>query len=446
MEHSRFSPRPARTIVQPKRSTASTTAISSTTSTTQVALRTAEPVSLLASSAVHLPALDGLRGIAILMTMVLHFGSSEVHDGLAQSGVAGRLWATLANQGGAGVDLFFVLSGFLVTRILLDTRGRPGFLRNFYMRRVVRIFPLYYLTLLLVFALYLPLLAPRDPQTQQLAGDQLWLWTYLPNVPAAFAGTRWRGAGLELHHFWSLAVEEHFYLAWPLLVLWLPRRTLLLACAALCAMAVGTKLLLLRGGLEDAVYQLTISRCDGLALGAAAAILAWRTGPRAPLVRAARPLLLGAGGLIVVWAALSDRHPWLWWTPALTHTIYGLFFLGVLALVLTAAPGGLLGRCLRHPLLLAFGRLSYGLYVFHVLLRPALQALLPMSSLQKLVGSPLAAVLCFLIISTAACYGLAWVSFHQFEKRFLSLKRHFSDKASVTTSIATPSLPSSVPA
>src|SRR5262245_39580963 len=151
----------------------------------------------------HIPALDGLRGIAILLVIP--------HNADVFSNSAAWLWpaALLAHAGWIGVQLFFVLSGFLITRNLLDSRAADNYFQSFYWRRVLRIFPLYYLTLIAGLVI-----APRLFQfpSGALASlqNQAWLWTFLSNWTQPL--------GLEVSgfsHFWSLAIEEQFYLVWP---------------------------------------------------------------------------------------------------------------------------------------------------------------------------------------------------------------------------------------
>ena len=132
----------------------------------------------------YYPALDGLRGLAILLVVVYHnFGF--IH---------------YSSFGWLGVDLFFVLSGFLITEILLNTVGKKGFLRNFYARRALRIFPLYYLSLF-VFLFLLPALN-LFPGSEYYVGNQGWLWAYLQNWLFIF---RENESTVTLHHLWSLA-------------------------------------------------------------------------------------------------------------------------------------------------------------------------------------------------------------------------------------------------
>src|SRR4051812_8053988 len=184
----------------------------------------------------HFPGLDGLRGLAILMVMILHFG------GTTEQGMSGlNLWfSRITGAGWCGVDLFFVLSGFLITGILYDAKGTPGGLRNFYARRVLRIFPLYYATLIVLFVI-LPLLAPGpNPGLDKVALHQGWLWLYLSNFAAVFIGDHTFAAGLvQAGHFWSLAIEEQFYLVWPLIVLTLRRETLINICVAVIVGVLG---------------------------------------------------------------------------------------------------------------------------------------------------------------------------------------------------------------
>lgn len=159
----------------------------------------------------HIKALDGVRGIAILMVLVFHFGAFHP-NGFLQRALSGGI-----KFGWCGVDLFFCLSGFLITGILLRTVADAGYFRLFYARRVLRIFPAYYvyvaLTVMLVIA------GHRFGYFNQMTThSQIWAWLYLSN---------WRDPGLPYTaHLWSLSIEEQFYLAWPLLIFTFRRRAL----------------------------------------------------------------------------------------------------------------------------------------------------------------------------------------------------------------------------
>jgi peptidoglycan/LPS O-acetylase OafA/YrhL len=372
----------------------------------------------------RLPVLDGLRGLAILMVTVVHLASAEVDPGLETGTVFQRLYAALAVHGTAGVDLFFVLSGFLITRILLRTRDRPHYLRNFYARRVLRIFPLYYLALALVFFVLIPFVLPPRPEHARLAGEQSWLWLYASNIAQSFYGVRWRAGSVNLTHFWSLAVEEHFYLVWPFLVLLLRPRGLLAICVGLIFAAVVMKLAFLHAGMTHAAYVFTGSRADALALGAALAVLARERGGLAALRPLARRLLIGSVVLMGLLAALRLRdHPW--WTTALTHSIYPPMFAAILVLGLVGSRRGFVTRCLEGRFLGFFGRYSYGLYMWHALLVPAFIVAIPPAALQRAVGSRMGGLLAFYLVSLSLSCVAALISWHLFEKHFLKLKHAF---------------------
>ena len=210
-----------------------------------------------------------------------------------------KIYFATAATGWVGVTLFFALSGFLITGILLDTRDRPHAWRTFTVRRALRIFPLYYVALATAFLV----LAPVGALPAWLLPDeshQVWYWTYLVNWSEPF-GLGGPGFG----HFWSLAVEEQFYLLWPLVALSLGSRRLAAVSAILVAVALGARVAILEGPwtadvASSAIYRFTICRWDALALGAIVAICA-RDAQWAPrLIRIAWP-----GTLVLLACALA---------------------------------------------------------------------------------------------------------------------------------------------
>ena len=214
----------------------------------------------------YVPALDGIRGIAIILVMLHHF---TLYSGLRDDSLADKLFYHSTYAGWVGVDLFFVLSGFLITGILIDAKRTDGYFRNFYVRRFLRIFPLYYGVLIVAFLL-IPRLVHLGSNYQELLQQQAWYWTYLINIRIALEGWPVNGT---LAHFWSLAIEEQFYLVWPFVIFALNKRSLLKLCAALALISLVIRLLL---GMSDypvtAAYVLTIARIDTLAIGAFLAV------------------------------------------------------------------------------------------------------------------------------------------------------------------------------
>jgi peptidoglycan/LPS O-acetylase OafA/YrhL len=365
----------------------------------------------------HVPALDGLRGVAVLLVLAFHLAHLDGAAGLPARALLGA-----TRFGWSGVDLFFVLSGFLITGILLDAKGAPGYFRSFYVRRALRIFPLYYAYLAVLFWA-VPRLAPVGAVDVH-PGSQAWMWTYLSNV--LFAREGGFHASPYAGHFWSLAVEEQFYLAWPLAVWLFPRRWLAAVALALVGGAFALRLGIHRTTFNaTAAYVLTPARADALAVGALVAI-GLRT-PGAPeRMRRAAPWALAASAAAV--AAL-------WWArgsffggdPSVQVWGFGPLALGyaaVLVLALPAAGGpSRLGRALSAGWLRSAGRYSYGLYVLHYPIFLGLEALGVSSAvLASSLGSELLGILAFAAIGGGASIAGALLSWHLIEKRFLALK------------------------
>ena len=368
----------------------------------------------------HFAALDGLRGLAIVLVLFVHF----IGD-LAPLTQVERAMVKLANYGIWGVDLFFVLSGFLITGILLDAKTSPHYLRNFYVRRTLRIFPLYFGVLLLLFGV-LPALPSAYPAgLSESARHQAWLWTYTCNVYLARAGS-W--ALPYVSHFWSLAVEEHFYLVWPWVVLALSRTALIRVSILGAAFALGLRVALsFAGAGEVAVVVLTPCRLDALFIGALLALAVRSVG----IERVAR----GAGRWLLPLAALVLLvSSWNAATHGLLHsvalpvrgTLVALFFGALLAVSLVAPRTSWVGRVSHAGVMRFFGRYSYGLYVFHGVIAYAILERGPLPALAARLGSHLAAMIVQATLGAGISVVLAVASYELYEKQLLRLKDRFA--------------------
>jgi peptidoglycan/LPS O-acetylase OafA/YrhL len=342
------------------------------------------------------------------------------------------IYRSTVELGWAGVDLFFVLSGCLITGILLDTKNSEGYFKTFYTRRVLRILPLYYVSVFAFFVVCLPIghaLAPdwfsREEWTHLPAGESIWYWFHLSNLRSAFGVLQTS----PVTHFWSLAIEEQFYLIWPLIVLYCSESRLLNVCIALILLSTGLRNIpefqAQVSRYSDFIYRLTPFRLDPLAFGAMLAILSRRPGFRDWIRRWSwLPLAIGVGVLLSIILTLRSSGYRNYAMSQFGFSAVSLICFTVVSYgLLNSGSAGTSARLLRSPLFVRFGKYSYGMYVLHLpvaffwprLVRPGLIG-------DSRIVTAIVSILCGIAIS----YLTAFAAWHLIEKRFLRLKDRFS--------------------
>lgn len=362
----------------------------------------------------RLYALDGLRGAAILGVFFYHYAGGFVHHA---SSTGLRIASVFFAVGWSGVDLFFVLSGFLITGILYDTQNDPHYYKTFYVRRALRIFPIYYLAIVLA-------LACTHLIDAHWKTAHLFFLVYM-GYPAAiiWPSIIYFSPVVLVSHLWSLSMEEQFYMVWPWIVARLRApRLILRACAIAVIIALLLRILVRATGGDGAwSYAFLLCRMDQLAIGAALAMLV-RGSHKDLVTRLAWPVL-GASLLTFAASCLVRRgvdHN----DPALNiiaYTLTGLIYGSVLILSLQA--GTMLHRFFSAPILRTFGKYSYGLYLYHfpltVLLGP-LRERLASATQSVLIGGAL-----YLSICITVNLLVAMASFHIIEAPIMRLKDRF---------------------
>jgi len=364
------------------------------------------------------PALDGLRALAITMVFARHYG------GGAHGGLLLRLFNDVRTYGWIGVDLFFVLSGFLITGILYDTQADSKYFKRFFARRAFRILPVFYI----VFVILL-LLTPIFKYE--------WRWghltfaLYLGNIFANFDlslygifSANHPTATVSISHFWSLCVEEQFYLLWPLVVWFIRDRIRLIqVAAALSVVAVALRFAMLgHFPLEIAAYWSFRNlpfRMDSLLIGAILALVL--RGPNADRWQRSSKwfFLLASAGVAAIFMLPGQAA--VYWVNAIGLTLLALASAGLIGSTLRS--GSPAFRLFYYKPLRILGKYSYGFYVYHLLFAKAWLGFLIF--LAAKFHSLAIAGLIALPFNFAITFIVSKLSYDLIEVRFLRLKRHF---------------------
>jgi peptidoglycan/LPS O-acetylase OafA/YrhL len=344
----------------------------------------------------YIKPLDGVRAIAALMVLIFHcFQITTYHSS------TGLFLQKIGFLGQTGVSLFFVLSGFLITRILIQQKEDPHFIANFFIRRALRIFPLYFLYLCLMYFIVPTIENKPIPDFSQ----QWYYWFYLQDFAITF---RWPSIGPK--HFWSLAIEEHFYLMWPFIVLFNKTKGIVITISIFIITSAITRMLLVSNGFET--YFFTFARLDEISLGCLLAILEhkgtllkWQS----KQITALLILITCTAGFL--WFQFSSLA-----NPIIQVIKYqfisATYFLAVWW-VLIAPQQSWVSRILSSGFFVFTGTISYGIYVYQAIAIEITKSLEIQNN-----------ALLFLCVAMI-CYAIAIVSYFVFEKPILNLKSKF---------------------
>jgi peptidoglycan/LPS O-acetylase OafA/YrhL len=312
-------------------------------------------------------------------------------------------------MGWIGVDLFFVLSGFLITRILLNSYQNKDYFRNFYTRRILRIFPLYYSMLALVYTAWrvVPAFYLEPPTPLSEIAPWIHMQNWLPgdgHIPI-------------LGVFWTLAIEEQFYFVWPMLILYAARNGVVeKLCLSLFAFTVLLRFLCVYMEIGEPFYM-TFTRLDGLVLGAFVAARSAKLGFESMRIPALKLTFVASMTILIIRVEKGRFYPgsdlvMLYGLPAIA-----VLFSSLIVIAVTGPQSGLLRKFLRARWLCFFGTISYGMYVFHipVLIFLVQNHLVPKDNFWQ-------AQLIHLTQGISISAFLAWLSFRYFEKPIMRLR------------------------
>ena len=355
----------------------------------------------------HIRSLDGLRGIAILLVFFFHYYPRTPVTPVS----------LLAGLGWLGVNLFFSLSGFLITGILFDTRMQAGFFRKFYARRALRLFPVYIVMVIVVLAV-----------SAHFGEHPTWwalpFFLYGSNIVGNLQLPLGVGHHIELGHLWSLSLEEQFYMVWPpLLFLLRKRETILRACIAGIVFSVILRAVIVLHpvGMLD-VYNELPTQLDGLLAGGLLALLL-RSEKHYAILQPKLLRTLIAIAVLVLAACIAKGHTSHWSNP--TMRVYGYFaatvaFFAFIALALR--PTTWTHRVGSWTPLRLLGRYSYGFYLWHQLPETFFENIIRKTQATvPIIGGPLGAAIVFAL--SLAC---AVASYHLIELPFLRMKKFFA--------------------
>ena len=352
----------------------------------------------------YYPALDGLRGLAILMIIMYHNFD----------------FLPLSQTGWIGLDLFFVLSGFLITGILLQKKNSSHFLRNFYARRILRIFPIYYLSFI-IFLLILPKIISYPFDLNYFLAYQHWFWLEIQNWLFILKP---KGNNNFLNHFWSLALEEQFYLICPWVVLFIRKiQNLISFLLGMLLLLLILRLAIWSFRLENVSYVniYAFTRIDGLCVGSLLAIFRHQGNFELKTINRVLGLIFFLLVFIVIPLFKVFFHARLPYLACCLFPTIALFWGFV---VWSSIPReNLIFRVFSNRLLIFFGKISYGLYIFHWPINRLIKLRFEMGPDQLYhVGTTL-----FLaVISTAIAIVMSIISYYTYERYFLGLKRYFT--------------------
>jgi peptidoglycan/LPS O-acetylase OafA/YrhL len=345
----------------------------------------------------HLNELDGVRAIAALMVMFFHFFDQQYSQNIIVKAIK-----TVSVFGQTGVSLFFVLSGFLITRILLQSKNKKNFFKSFYLRRALRIFPLYYL-FLVIYYFIVPLLLKVPIAPFQ---EQYYYWIYIQNIAISF---NWNVKGAI--HLWSLAVEEHFYIVWPFLIYFLNEKKIMISVYIIVCIALGC-----RFWLVDTTYgafYFTFCRMDELAMGAYLAVMESQNKLTQNNANKFLALfIITACTTIVLWVVTSGKA--LAIIQVSKFTLVAFCYFNFIGWILIAKPSNWIKQNLQLKFLSYTGKISYGLYVYH-----------PTCFLLVFIFLKPASVAVSFIACFVFTFLLSMLSYHLFESKFLILKKKF---------------------
>ncbi len=361
----------------------------------------------------HLPGLDGIRGLAILMVMLGHFIMIGGH--LDNTPPLSRLLS----------------SGFLITGILLDSKMRQGYFRVFYLRRALRIFPLYYgvLTISWLSVLWI---TPHDQDRLVGHHSMLWHWLYASNIGIAANHGNWllSPTWVSLGHFWSLAVEEQFYLIWPLLIFLVSTRHLKQTCSGMVLLSPLIALVMIFTIGPLATYVATPARSGELAAGAWLAVL-WRDHVGWSLLQPhLRKVAIATGCILLLERTVLPSLVFV--EPSIALLLSG----ACVGLAVSQSGNGHLQQLMNSSLLRWFGKYSYGIYVYHHALKPIWIHFLWQRWIIPTLGTGWIGTPCYTATASMAFITLAWLSWKFFEGPLLTLKNRITFPTEPTTTAA----------